>query len=468
MFKSPLLLFTLFCVLSTYTLKAQTLSTYYTFSSPTGTYTPITGGTVLGTASSDDQIYINPSSPAGATLDNPITGLGFNIGFIFSFNGFSYNRIGISTNGWIALGQSTLTPAVDMSNSLTFPASTGFYEMFNGIDFAVGQAPTLQNRIGALDMDLECTGSSELRIETIGSAPNRTCVIQWAHCRKWTSAPTTIDNYNFQIRLNESSNTIEFVYGAFTDNGVIPNSDPSIGLRMGSDYLDRQLITDWSSTIAGTNVGAKVPLTTVQPTSGLTFLWTPSPSMPLPVKIAGFAATAKKGDVLLSWSTATESNNAGFDIERSIDGKVFENVEFVKGAGNSSAVLNYNQTDYNAFTKAGSNTLYYRLIQKDLDGKKSLSDVVMVASTGKVTSPVEVFPNPFSKSLSLKTVSAHAGSYIVEMANLQGKIVSRTSINLVKGANLVVINDFSSLNPGVYFMKIKDLDNTLIKLVKTN
>src|SRR4051812_24853851 len=100
-----LTLLLLACTLSVCLLEAQTLSTYYTFSSPTGTYTPITGGTVLGTISDDDSIYIDPGFPVGGAT---VAGPGFNIGFTLSFNGISYNRIGISTNGWIALGQSGL------------------------------------------------------------------------------------------------------------------------------------------------------------------------------------------------------------------------------------------------------------------------------------------------------------------------------------------------------------------------
>jgi hypothetical protein len=85
-----------------------------------------------------------------------------------------------------------------------------------------------------------------------------------------------------------------------------------------------------------------------------------------PVKLTSFTATAKAADAFLNWTTASEINNKGFDVERSVDGRTFESIGFVKGAGNSTRMLNYSLTDAKAFEKTP--VMYYRLKQVDFDG----------------------------------------------------------------------------------------------------
>src|SRR5688572_16659622 len=86
----------------------------YTFSQSVGTFTPITGGTLLGTTTSDDQYFVTPATPAGGAT---ATGIGFPIGFNFTYNGIVYDRVGIQNNGWISLGRSALATAVDMNTT---------------------------------------------------------------------------------------------------------------------------------------------------------------------------------------------------------------------------------------------------------------------------------------------------------------------------------------------------------------
>mgnify|MGYP000989398267 FL=1 len=94
----------------------------YTFSTEMGAYSPITGGVSLGSETSDDQRYVDPSVPLGGTVN---TGPGFPIGFDFMFNGTTFDRLGINTNGWVGLGVSTITPSVNVNYSeLSFPLSS--------------------------------------------------------------------------------------------------------------------------------------------------------------------------------------------------------------------------------------------------------------------------------------------------------------------------------------------------------
>lgn len=244
-------------LLGAFGLCAQTYE--YSFSTTTGTYTAITGGTLLGTETSDDQRFVDPAVPAGGTTN---TGPGFDIGFNFTFNGAVFDRLGICNNGWISLGQSALTPSVNMTSSSTYtPLSST-----STIDPAV-----LYNRIAAMARDLQAQAGATLRLETIGTAPNRVCVIQFSNYKKYGTSGTG-DSFNFQIRLNETSNNVQIVYGACVSNATAGNMQ--VGLR-GPDPTDfnaRQGSTGWDNTTAASANTQYVVMTDVYfPANGLTF-----------------------------------------------------------------------------------------------------------------------------------------------------------------------------------------------------
>ena len=161
----------------------------YTFSQTSGAYTPIAGGTLLGNTTSDDQRFVDPATPLGVFTN---TGPGFPIGFTFSYNGTNFDRLAINNNGWISLGQSTLTPSVDIN-------STSAYTPLSST--AANTPAALRNRIAGMGRDLQAQAGASLRLETIGTAPNRQCVVQFAGYKRFGAAVTG-DNINIQIILN--------------------------------------------------------------------------------------------------------------------------------------------------------------------------------------------------------------------------------------------------------------------------
>ena len=236
---------------------AQT--TEYSFSATTGTYTPISGGLLLGTETSDDQRFVDPAIPAGGTTT---TGPGLDIGFNFTFNGAVFDRLAINNNGWISLGQSALTPSVNNSST------SGYTPLSSAVAIT---PPVLYNRISALARDLQAQTGATLRLETIGTAPNRVCVIQWANYKKYGTSGTG-DSFSFQIRLNETSNNVQIVYGTFVSNTTAGNMQ--VGLRGpdATDFNARQGTGAWDATTAATANTQYVVLTDVNfPANGLTF-----------------------------------------------------------------------------------------------------------------------------------------------------------------------------------------------------
>jgi len=116
-----------------------------------------------------------------------------------------------------------------------------------------------------------------------------------------------------------------------------------------------------------------------------------SSSNPLPIELVSFKGTQLNNSVKLQWTTASETNNNFFTIEKSTDGISVEEESTLKGAGNSSESINYAYTDVNPLP----GITYYRLKQTDFDGKFTYSDFIMINySTSSTGSSVSLYPNP--------------------------------------------------------------------------
>ncbi len=115
----------------------------------------------------------------------------------------------------------------------------------------------------------------------------------------------------------------------------------------------------------------------------------------LPIELEAFTAVSDAEGVDLEWSTVSEQNNAGFEVERSTTGDRFERLAFVEGAGTSLQRREYSYRD--EVRMPNVEKLYYRLKQVDFDGAFQYSPVVEVASP----QPTEfkllgAYPNPFN------------------------------------------------------------------------
>jgi hypothetical protein len=185
----------------------------------------------------------------------------------------------------------------------------------------------------------------------------------------------------------------------------------------------------------------------------------------LPVTLTTFSGTTKDKDAQLNWATATESNNAGFDLERSLDGRTFSKVTFVKGAGNSNRALTYNYKDVNAFAKA--TVLYYRLKQVDFDGKFTYSQVVKVTANTINTQSFTAYPNPFTSEFNVAFTATTTGIATIEMVDLQGRKVLSSTADIGLGNNVIPVKNEATIYPGVYFVRLTLNGETQVtKLVK--
>ena len=244
----------------------------YQYNRSTTPYTEITGGVVLGTTASDDQVFIDPAVPLGGF--SGATGVGFPMGFDFVLNGVSYNRIAINNNGWIALGSSTLTPSVNTAGSSYTPlSSTSAITPAALAAKIAGFGVDLQGQAGPAGSPAD---SSTLRVETIGTAPNRICVVQWKNYRPYNATGT---NLNFQIRMEEGTNRVVFHYG--TMSAGTGSYSGMVGLRAepaatATNYISLTTSTTWASPSISTAASQSMTLSSaVLPASGSSYSFSP-------------------------------------------------------------------------------------------------------------------------------------------------------------------------------------------------
>lgn len=178
-----------------------------------------------------------------------------------------------------------------------------------------------------------------------------------------------------------------------------------------------------------------------------------SPS-PLPVQLISFKAKRLSYVVETEWLTASEKNNSHFLVERSVDGKKFETIGRVNGAGNSTVVNQYRFTD----DKPVQGTSYYRLKQVDFDGKFSYSKIEKVDFEGSSgMNEIEVSslePNPFNDILSAEFNLPADGETLIRIMDARGKAVYTENQFRNVGINQFLFDKGSSLKSGVYFLLI--------------
>ncbi len=149
----------------------------------------------------------------------------------------------------------------------------------------------------------------------------------------------------------------------------------------------------------------------------------------LPVELTSFEGTGKNQQVELSWTTASELNNDFFEVQRSTDGRSFEVLGKVQGAGTYTGTLDYAFTDRTP--KAGVN--YYRLRQVDYDGAFEYSKVIAIEVIEK-SGELGLFPNPATETVEVRLpVSWLDGQAEVRIRDMTGKVVRHLPMQSIEG-----------------------------------
>jgi hypothetical protein len=217
------------------------------------------------------------------------------------------------------------------------------------------------------------------------------------------------------------------------------------------DIRNTHEVWDMSSLVAQSNFNIR--FVSVQP--GWDWWWAVDNvciygSDPIPVELSSFTATAQFGEVELRWFTATETNNSGFEVQRSTGGE-FEAIGFVEGHGTTTEIQAYSYID-----RIDVGSYSYRLKQVDFDGTFEYSSVI----EADVPAPAEFaldqnFPNPFNPSTKIAFQLAVDSKVSLKVFDVLGQeVATLVNTNLVAGSHNVNF-DASALNSGVYLYRLE-------------
>jgi hypothetical protein len=168
----------------------------------------------------------------------------------------------------------------------------------------------------------------------------------------------------------------------------------------------------------------------------------------LPVELTAFTATATDKGTALAWATASEENNRAFEVQRSANGRDFETIATVAGAGTTYEAQNYNYLDAQPLN--GVN--YYRLKQVDFDGSFELHRVVAVLFAAKGNA-VAVLPTEVTTQFDLVFGEALATDAQVQIYNFGGQLLHSET---VAAGNQRQTIDAAAFAAGIYVVRVQN------------
>ncbi|MBK8984268.1 MAG: T9SS type A sorting domain-containing protein [Ignavibacteria bacterium] len=382
---------------------------------------------------------VSPSGTLFGSIDDGFFALGDAIDGVqrfFRYQGVDYDSFFVGTNGMIAFSRAnntqaqltTFTTQAIPSTTAPRPAIFPFWKDFNysdSIDVPVSR--------------LSYKATADKFIITYDRAPN------------FNTAADPDDYVSFQVVMEIST--------APTEDGWIQVNYNEGGT--GSTFLTKY----FGLTLPGHTVGQqneagnsaiqyrRVVLSTITDagplfTSSVSVAYGPNENA-LPVELASFTATTNANNVDLNWSTTSETNNAGFDIERSTEIGSWAKIGNVAGNGTTTSAQSYTYRDKNVAT----GNYNYRLKQIDFNGNFeyfNLSNEVNVGIPTKFDLS-QNYPNPFNPSTSINFDLPVDGKVSLKIYDMTGKEVM-TLVNEVRSAGYYSVNfNASNLSSGAYF-----------------
>jgi Secretion system C-terminal sorting domain/BNR repeat-like domain len=214
-----------------------------------------------------------------------------------------------------------------------------------------------------------------------------------------------------------------------------PNSDVRFGDYIGIDSYNYRVVPVWTDERAG---GFDEEIYTAVINNAT------------PVELVSFDAQSVDSRVLLTWSTATEKNNRGFEIQRSTDGANFSTIGFVQGNGTTT-----NQNSYSYTDSPTGGKFYYRLKQIDYDGSFNYSQTVEIYNHSSFNYALsQNYPNPFNPSTTIKYSIKNPGMVSLKVFDVLGNEVASLVNQHQQTGTYEVTFDASLLASGVYYYRM--------------
>lgn len=261
----------------------------------------------------------------------------------------------------------------------------------------------------------------------------------------WTFYRPNNTNFNgsYKVTLYNNAFTNNAGMGwtvAYTDTASDPLNPASWGL------IGKCVISSTAINTQRDSINVPASLTT---TFNMRFA-TVQTGTPLPIELISFTAVPAGEGVMTKWTTASETNNEFFDVERSQDGEHFEFAGKVPGYGTGVSTIQRSYSLFDDHTCEG--IVYYRLKQVDIDGMFTYSDVVAVNCL-KNNKELVIYPNPVHSSFSLTFFENDKGPVWISIVDYTGRPVRKENLIASKGYNTLQI-PVEDLSSGVYYLEV--------------
>ncbi|MDR1762613.1 MAG: fibronectin type III domain-containing protein [Dysgonamonadaceae bacterium] len=288
--------------------KAQINS--YSFTNTTGTYSEISGGTVVysGAAQSADTLSLeNYAFASGKTVIDEVADVsGFPIGFDFSFGSTVFNSFAVNPNGFIYLGNGTFkVDAVNVGGNPSPAVLSDDGRFTEGAINLLGFSRTSGNATATI-----ATRNTEISYLLSGADGSRTLTVQFKKITLLMGSTDSYQDVDFQLKLYQADNRVEFIFNNFScSNGNIIWAEAGLkgNVQGNTKYVSISQNSNWNTATAG--VTGNVSLRNVTVPDGLTFSFTPPPACATPtVKPADLVLTATSTSISGTFTGSTDAD----------------------------------------------------------------------------------------------------------------------------------------------------------------
>ena len=325
----------------------------------------------------------------------------------------------------------TLRRQVDAAQLYSFPVGNGTNLQKADIQFA----------------SLDCVSNAAVRF--LGNSPNSTAFTPFTE-----GGATFSENLNtgyWQITTNcdpATASTYELrLYPAFAGYPTGTTAYTIAKRTGGGNWQQNGTLSNPAGTATFVQADQSVRRTAMQ---GFSDFAVAASIVPLPVTWLDFRGSHLNGYTRLTWLVADEKDNAGFEVQKSSNGKDFETVSFVKAKPATEALNTY------SFTDATGGCGYYRLKQTDLNGQTDLSKIVSVECAKPAPTTFAVYPNPVSGQVTVVFPSIEPAT--IRLSGLGGRLLRETT-GTPEHVNALLNSQLRLLPAGVYILEMRQGEN---------
>ncbi len=237
--------------------------------------------------------------------------------------------------------------------------------------------------------------------------------------------------------------TVTFSYRGAENTMIVPYNTGTLGAQHWDGTAWEPPVGSAAAVTAGVGSITVAGLNTFSP-------WVlASLAAPLPVELVSFTATCSEGHAVIDWSTASETMNDYFVVEKSEDGEHYIECGRSDGAGTSTEMHNYKLIDPTAL----NGLTYYRVRQVDFNGEATVTKVISVNSCESNGTTINSWHS--SGAVNIQILGEQEGTYSTELVDMQGRTVLQSSTTKESDLATGRLNT-EGLQQGIYLLKTTD------------